>query len=616
MLHPVLPPASPVQHNKYGGGTSSGSAQDLSRKEAQRAPSDSDAAHHPMAPPGVRHTASPYVMHPPQFAHARELEAAQDLSWRGRSPHDAFRSDMHRGEPRDYGAPWETPWKSRTGDGGGGGPAPQMMSPPPAHSHHQRPHTDKLYQLANAATEQQRIDKDHLPRGYHNDRSQVTPPALQSSISPYAATPPGGQQQRSCLPRTTIGQPPPLINIKETIEPKMLHEKALPGIQTHPSGGSITHGTPVNQPLPGGGMRGGSISMGTPHYDACPRQPTPPQSRPEGVVSRAAPFGYDHMGRPVAVSHESGVAMRMPMVFDAAAAAAAMNRGMPMMVYPGAVEQMYRRPGFQGMPFMPGVPPGVAGVPGGAAQFADYNSSSRATLMGDFLTAQQMHLQQEAVAQRRDKDRQMSPRGRDMPPAKSPYDPQLHASMPYTTVSTPQGLVAIPHHPVVTQVNSNERPSSRTRSPMPPPSHHPYRDITPPHAPPHENSSPMAWPIVTRHGPLPPQLSPGGMPPGPRPREAYSPGGLPPGARPREAYLPPRQNVIQQHGKPQGSVIMEPRMSPLTSSRVDGHYMIPDSTSPRHMAPSSFDTLVKVASRYGKPYICTQCPHKFHAIPK
>ena len=551
-----------------------------------------------VAPPGVRHTASPYGMLPPQqFAHRRELEAAQDLSWRRRSPLDAYRADGHHVDARDYGggAPWEAAWKSRTGDvgGGGDGGGRVMLSPPPAHSHHAhhaRPHTDKLYQLANVATEQQRVDKDH--RVYHNDRSQVTPPALQSSASPYAATPPMmGQQQQQQRSRTTIGQPPPLINIKESIEPKVMHQKGMPGIQTHPSSGSITHGTPVNQPPPpGGGMRGGSISMGTPHYDSQPRQATPPQSQGAG---RPVPFGYDPMmGRNVAVPHDAGVAMRMPMVVDAAsaAAAAAMNRGVPMMMYPGAMERMYQQPGFYpGMQFMPRPPPGVAAVPGGAAQFADYNSSSRATLMGDFLTAQQMHHQQEA-AQRRDKDRQLSPRGRDMPP-KSPYESQPQVSLPYTTVSTPQGLMAIPHQ--VTQGN-----------------------ITPSYAQPHENSTPMAWPMVNRHGPPPPQLSPGGKPPGSRPREAYSPAGMPPGPRPREVYLPPRQNVIQQHVKPHGSVIMEPRMSPLAPSpRIDSHYMVPDSTSPRHSTASSFETLMNVASRYVPQQTLCDCIQIHHIVP-
>ena len=113
---------------------------------------------------------------------------------------------------------------------------------------------------------------------------QATPPALRHSIS-YAGERQPVNQASHLLPRhgpspasephsragPSIGQPPPLINIKPN-SAMTGSQKVGGSIKEGKPMGSITQGTPVNQPL-----TGGSISMGTPRYaESMARNPTPP----------------------------------------------------------------------------------------------------------------------------------------------------------------------------------------------------------------------------------------------------------------------------------------------------------------------------------------------------
>ena len=118
---------------------------------------------------------------------------------------------------------------------------------------------------------------------------QVTPPALRHTV-PYAGErqpiqhvgmanmpprqgPSPGTEHPHSRAGQSIGQPPPLINIKPTMGMSGSQKGDGPLKDGKPMG-SITQGTPVNQP---GRLEGGSISMGTPRYaDTMARNPNSP----------------------------------------------------------------------------------------------------------------------------------------------------------------------------------------------------------------------------------------------------------------------------------------------------------------------------------------------------
>ena len=291
--------------------------------------------------------------------------------------------------------------------------------------------------------------------------------------------------------------------------------------------------------------QGGSISMGTPRYEPGAGRGTPPM-HPEGAM-----------------------APRMPNMYDQASMNRAAYDAMRMM-HDRSVPEIYRRlsPTGQyyaaaGMPYQQQHPPG--------AQYPPELSSSRAVLMGDFLTAQQMQHQE---AQRRvDKERQLSPRSRepmvrDGLQGKNPYPGGvLEAGMP------PPSFGPIYVHPGQVP-SSQDRVGGRTSSPMPP------RDATPPRS----DGTPGLPPSWSQghpgvRGPVPSQGSPGGG--GALPGQPMAPDDhrhpTPP---------PPRQNVIRSitHGTA-GSMIMDQRISPRPTSQGNTHL---NGSSP-------FATLVNVA---------------------
>ena len=402
--------------------------------------------------------------HMPQYVAIKEnCDDVKDLSRRVKEG-----PENYRGDPRDY-----DPRDPRFQEGHrkikdnvvrrGTSPPP---APPPAHSNHPKQHADTnaLYQLAEAATGQHPVEV-HRPHSeprsrspYFTDRSQATPPALHPS-SPYGY-PPGAEHpvfsQRSQVPKSTIGQPPPLITVRDT-KPLAISQKDKPssGSMVMPAhaGGSITQGTPLNQPAISQppSTRTGSISMGTPRYDAQQnRQMTPPHTRGDGSITKGMPVIYEGgAGHGTPVTLDSGV-LRMPVMLDPAAlrrgAVVYTEQGMPVICTPADLE-LYRRSGISG--FMPGIP-----FPGSFD-----HSSTTATLMDDFMTAKMMQHEEKRRAQ--PDAEQPSPHHQEMPNSREPAaskPPFPHGvmggpplSVPYSMGSrvvylSPQGMPPVPAH--------------------------------------------------------------------------------------------------------------------------------------------------------------------------
>lgn len=301
-------------------------------------------------------------------------------------------------------------------------------------------------------------------------------------------------------------------------------------------GGSITQGTPVQQPpssQPQTTRFEGSISMGTPRYDPGLRTGSHAGS---GSISMGTPRYDTGGGR---VTPESQVPPRLPGVYDASVGRpGGMTYEMRMMY-----DNMYRRmsPSAQSGYYPAGVPyPG----PQPAGQYpAEQLSSSRAVLMGDFLTAQQMQHAQDAQ-RRADKDRQLSPRSREQVTREGLSGKNFPHGMMEPGMPPPFSPMYV--HPGQVPVSSSQdRVGGRTSSPMP------ARTGTPPRT---DNAgSPWA------------QGHPGGRP---QPPSQVSPGGQGPntGDHRLPTPPPPRQNVIRSITCGTAHV-MDRMPSPHTSSQ-------------------------------------------------
>ena len=198
-----------------------------------------------------RHTDSPYPHHGYQTRDEREAEA-QDLSRRtlpqqqpvrDRSPHTAY-----KGNPRDYDPHdprYHEHYRRHQPDTVQHN---QLRAPPPAHSHHptNKRHTglhptEGLHQLASAASEREphrphsSEPREKSPSGYMPDRSQMTPPTLRQSVSPYGMDRQSQHaRQQAQMGRNAIGQPPPLI--KQPVGGKPMKSDKM---------------SPIGQPPPG-----------------------------------------------------------------------------------------------------------------------------------------------------------------------------------------------------------------------------------------------------------------------------------------------------------------------------------------------------------------------------
>ena len=416
-------------------------------------------------------------------AHGRgEFSGAQDLSRRPPSAttRDRLLRDHYRGDPKEL-APGDPRMQDttrlfvETSDG------KQMISPPPAHTNHQRPlpagaSTENLTRVSEGHRPQSE-PRDKLTQSFKGERAQMTPPALRHSNSPYPvivqdrspaspASSAGTGQQR---PHSTIGQPPPLINLNK--EPSR-----MPTLKT----GSITQGTPINHPSPNPLARHpGSISSGIPRIDHANRHPAQSQSVGEGAGSithgTAGNFDQTAGGRSSTAAHDTAVSSSHgahPNLMDQAAA---MNRAAQ---YPDS-----RVPYTQVSIYPPKSSPMYQNVQ------APYHSRG-AILMDDFLTAQQMD------QRRPEQDKQLSPRSRDASSRDGTQNKpggEPGQMIPYKT----GGVMIGPHGQTHTMSTSSaEAMPNKSHSPM---TRHPGRDATPPRA---SGSAPptagQPWPPLVR----------------------------------------------------------------------------------------------------------------------
>ncbi|XP_064619549.1 protein PRRC2A-like isoform X2 [Lineus longissimus] len=547
-----------------------------------------------------------------------EVKDLSTRSNRDRSPHG------YKGDPRDFEPRDARPFEPYMRPGVVEDTPKRLGAPPPAHSHHYSasgepmrdsgpppppvpPHRDHPRDQYRQYPDQR--DKSPSAAQYQ-DRNQATstPPALRQSAprssSPYAAAGQDrqghnhgpGQRMNVHPNRTAIPPPPPLINSKTSPKMGLKEQKLSPLIQQQPPPGSITQGTPVSGHPPPSSMPSaptsrfeGSISMGTPRYEGLLRQATPPQSRAEGSITRGTPV--EGAGRGVPVTYEAGIP-RMPGVYDA------MSRGMPYngirmpMVYDSrAIEQMYlaRRMSpsssgyaYQGMQYQPQYPEGSA------------YSSSRATLMDDFMTAQQMQaqdIQRRAAAQ--DKEQHLSPRGpvgreavpKGYPPAmmEALIHPNVShlAGVPYGALATHQGMLYVPHPGQIPSPMTDRGPrANNSPAPSPREAASPRGDVS---------GLSQSWPKSNVPG------------------STHSPG-------PSRAPQPPppqasRQNVIQQvytgkPGGPEGMAIRGPHHMPDSTSGVNSQQ--------RPFGNEAFNALVDAAANAQSLSVNKDRPHPHH----
>ena len=299
---------------------------------------------------------------------ARDLHRdAQDLSRRAtaelhsRSPHANYYKDPREFDPQDP--------RAREMYARQVAAAEEAHRPPPAHSHHGgRPQADALHQLANAAAEQREQQllrphsepRDKSPAMFHPvDRSQMTPPAPRPSSSPYQQQPVSVQSQRVPVgpgQRQPIGHPPPLINIKSPKIPVKAEKMS-------PAGGSITAGTPVQSQASGQPpvrYEGGSISSGTPRYDAQSRHALPGDGSrgsqaPGGSITRGTPVNYEQQQQQASTerrtpvsSHDGGPSKMAQAAMLDAATREAVARGIMFherLLYDRAAIEMYQMGG-------------------------------------------------------------------------------------------------------------------------------------------------------------------------------------------------------------------------------------------------------------------------------
>lgn len=274
----------------------------------------------------------------------------------------------------------------------------QPVAPPPAHS--QRP-VSHIQDLSGRSMEGHKS-----PSTFTHDRQNS--PALRRmspSTSPYATIDPyRGQQQRPGIP-----PPPPLINKGQSPKPSKSPPTSSSHMGMHPSTGSIMHGTAgsITRGIP---LGGGSITQGTSAV-AVPGGQQPRSQQME--APRGAGPGSITSGTPVG-REMAGAGRHIP--------------GDPRMMDPRMLERMsfeQQRIVMEGLrqggipyPYQPGMPYPYQ------QPSADQSSSSKQTIMSDFLTAKHMNQrqltgQEGAMTQRQlpgqegAREPQLSPRGKD-----------------------------------------------------------------------------------------------------------------------------------------------------------------------------------------------------------
>ncbi|XP_049519814.1 uncharacterized protein LOC119446052 isoform X4 [Dermacentor silvarum] len=282
--------------------------------------------------------------------------------------------------------------------------------PPPAHSNHLRRTPDPPPQVMFA------------PRSYGPPPERPPPHLVAQSLAPRSLTKTG---------KSSVPPPPPLVAAsKPPLSPKLMFKDSKPS-------GSITQGTPLNQPVAG--------SFPPSRYDGLLRL-TPPQGK---EPSSAA--GSITLGTPV--PHDSGVPKKQrpsegpesraydpaEQYYRAAAAAAAAAPG-----------------GFQG-PFQPpsSSSGGYSSSPGFRPKYSSESQLSSNQIMIDFNTSKQMQMRRGSSG-----DARASPQARDSSPA-----PALH---PVYQVPAYYGAQGAPPPPVFLQhapAGAVERPPPADTSP-------------------------------------------------------------------------------------------------------------------------------------------------------
>ncbi|CAN7987716.1 unnamed protein product, partial [Ixodes pacificus] len=234
-------------------------------------------------------------------------------------------------------------------------PQQYASQPPPAHSNHFR-------RTPEPPPPPQGMFAPGPPRGvgYGGPPDRGAPPHLVAqSLAPRSLAKAGG--------KGAVPPPPPLVAAsKPPLSPKLLFKEKAPG-------GSITQGTPLNQPA------GGFL----PRYEGLLRQLTPPQGAKEAAGSITLGTPVPHEG-PAKKRHED------PRPYDPS-------------------EQYYRTAGFQGP--MPGYSPAFR------PKYSSESQLSTNQIMIDFHTSKQMRRGSSGA------DARASPQGRGPSPAPAGLHP-------------------------------------------------------------------------------------------------------------------------------------------------------------------------------------------------
>lgn len=346
--------------------------------------------------PHVPHVAAP----PPIIAVSRDDEyEVQDLSKKSsREPSPPRELRREKLPP----APFATAYSAQS--------YIAAAQPPPAHSNHLRRTPDPSPQVLYAQ------------RSY-GPPERPPPHLVAQSLAPRSLTKPG---------KSSVPPPPPLVAAsKPPLSPKLMFKESKPS-------GSITQGTPLNQPAVG--------SFQPTRYEGLLRQ-TPPQGKEPssaGSITLGTPVPHD-TGVPKKQRPSEGPESRAydpaEQYYRAAAAAAAAAA-------PG---------GFQG-PFHPPTSAsggGYSSSPGFRPKYSSESQLSSNQIMIDFNTSKQMQMRRGSSG-----DARASPQARDSSPAPALH-PVYQVPAYYGTQGAPPPPVFLQHAPSA----AVERPPPADTSP-------------------------------------------------------------------------------------------------------------------------------------------------------
>ncbi|KAL3856873.1 hypothetical protein ACJMK2_011584, partial [Sinanodonta woodiana] len=274
-----------------------------------------------------------------------------------------------------------------------------IVTPPPAHSH--RP---TLYSTGDALALKSRTPEGHDKQMHiYSGAGDRQSPAIRvstPSTSPYSIMTQGDPQSRQLGPKVGIPGPPPLISRGSS--PK--HSRSPPGgPHLPPPSGSITHGTPVSHP-----STTSAPSITRQAYESTHG----PRLQYHGSITQGTPVRDTHgAGRGLQMTPE-GMAVRMPFTTRILE---------PGQIPPGGHAQMYEQQILAEQKRLAEhqqlrISQATSSQSGHYSQYAynpaeSYsNSSTKQTIINDFVTARQMRSQTSPT----EKDHRNSPRGKEM----------------------------------------------------------------------------------------------------------------------------------------------------------------------------------------------------------